>query len=193
MISAASRRWTTARPDGSCRAGLVGLADFLALCQGWGSSMPLVPGQSALVATVGTAAPARSRLRPSMRSQHVVHTEPGQEGETRAISVYVVAILGGAVLAGAWLVPETGLSAWLGGIAALLLVYAVRVRRAYLPLYFAGLVGHVIGFHWVYQTVRVFGGFEPAAAMLVFVGFVVTGDAPVLALRPDPPLSRSGV
>ncbi len=137
--------------------------------------MPLVPGQSGLVATVGTAATTRSRQRPSVRSKRVVHTELQQDGETRAITAYVAAILGGAVLAGAWLVPETGLSAWLGGIAALLLVYAVRVRRAYLPLYCAGLVGHVIGFHWVYQTVRVFGGFEPPAAMLVFVGFVLTG------------------
>ena len=30
-------------------------------------------------------------------------------------------------------------------------------RRAYLPTYCAGLVGHLVGFHWVYQTVRVFG------------------------------------
>ena len=71
--------------------------------------------------------------------------------------------------------PETALSAWLGGIAALLLVYAVRARRAYLPLYCTGLVGHLVGFHWVYQTVRVFGGFAPPTAAAVFATFVVTG------------------
>ena len=54
-------------------------------------------------------------------------------------------------------------------------MYAVRARRAYLPLYCAGLVGHLVGFHWVYQTVRVFGGFGPPAAAAVFAIFVVTG------------------
>ena len=97
------------------------------------------------------------------------------EDRPAAIPAYVASILGGAVLAVAWLVPETGLSAWLGGIATMLLVYAVRARRAYLPLYCAGLVGHLVGFHWVYQTVRVFGGFGPPAAALVFAMFVVTG------------------
>jgi apolipoprotein N-acyltransferase len=101
--------------------------------------------------------------------------ETRREGETRERPAYVVAVLGGAVLAGAWLVPETALSAWLGGIAALLLVYAVRARRAYLPLYCAGLVGHLVGFHWVYQTVRVFGGFGPPASAAVFAIFVLTG------------------
>ncbi len=32
-----------------------------------------------------------------------------------------------------------------------------------------------MGFHWVYETVRVFGGFSPPAAALVFGLFVVTG------------------
>jgi len=83
--------------------------------------------------------------------------------------------VGGAVLGLAWLVPETVLSAWLGGIAALFLVYAVGARRAYLPLYCAGLIGHLVGFYWIYQTVRVFGGFGPPAAAVVFAIFVVTG------------------
>ena len=38
-----------------------------------------------------------------------------------------------------------------------------------------GLIGHLVGFHWVYQTVRVFGGFEPPVAGVVFAIFVVTG------------------
>src|SRR5580658_7873482 len=109
--------------------------------------MQLVPGQSAIVAPVGTASPSRSRHRPSIRSKLAVQTGPRREGETRVLPAYVAAILGGAVLAVAWLVPETTLSAWLGGIAALLLVYAVRARRAYLPLYCAGLIGHLVGFH----------------------------------------------
>ncbi len=137
--------------------------------------MQLVPGPSALVAPVETASPARSRHRPAIRTKVAVGTGSRREGETRALPAYVAAILGGAVLAVAWLVPETAVSAWLGGIAALLLVYAVRARRAYLPLYCAGLVGHLVGFHWVYQTVRVFGEFGPPAAGAVFAIFVVTG------------------
>jgi apolipoprotein N-acyltransferase len=137
--------------------------------------MQLVPGQSALIASEGTASPARPRHRPSMRSKLAVHAGLRSGAETGALPAYVTSILGGAVLAMAWLVPETGLSAWLGGIAALLLVYATRARRAYLPMYCAGLVGHLVGFHWVYQTVRVFGGFGPPAAAMVFGVFVATG------------------
>ena len=136
--------------------------------------MQFIPGQSALVTPVGTASPAHSRHRPAIRPKLAVQMETRREGETRELPAYVVAVLGGAVLA-AWLVPETALGAWLGGIAALLLVYAVRARRAYLPLYCAGLVGHLVGFHWVYQTVRVFGGFGPPAAAAVFAIFVLTG------------------
>jgi apolipoprotein N-acyltransferase len=137
--------------------------------------MQFVPGQLALVTPVGTASPPHPRHRPAIRPKLAVQMEPRREGETGKLPSYVAAVLGGAMLAGAWIVPETALSAWLGGIAALLLVYAVRARRAYLPLYCAGLVGHIVGFHWVYQTVRVFGGFAPPAAAAVFAIFVVTG------------------
>ncbi len=75
----------------------------------------------------------------------------------------------------AWLVPETGWSALLGWMAALLLVCGVRAGRAYFAVYCAGLVGHIVGFHWVYQTVRVFGGFGPPAAGLIFALFVTLG------------------
>jgi apolipoprotein N-acyltransferase len=73
------------------------------------------------------------------------------------------------------LVPGTALCAVLGWVAALLLVYAVRARRAYLPMYCAGLAGHLIGFSWVYRTVGVFGGFGPPAAGLIFALFVALG------------------
>jgi apolipoprotein N-acyltransferase len=137
--------------------------------------MQWVPDRSARVTPVGTAFPARSRRRPAIRPGLAVRRERRLGGETRGLPAYAAAVVGGAVLAGAWLVPETALSAWLGGMAALSLVFAVRARRAYLPLYAAGLVGHLVGFHWVYQTVRVFGGFAPPAAAAVFAIFVVTG------------------
>ena len=164
-----SRRMDCAVPSRRSRA------EFSPSCPGWGVVHAACAGPVGPRAPVGTASPARPRHRRSIRSKLAVQTEPRREGETRALPAYVAAILGGAVLAVAWLVPETALSAWLGGIAALLLVYAVRARWAYLPLYCRGLIGHLVGFHWVYQTVRVFGGFGPAAAGVVFAIFVVTG------------------
>ena len=68
-------------------------------------------------------------------------------------------IMGVAVLGMAWLVPETASSAGLGWAAALLMAYALRSGRGYLAAYVAGVIGHIIGFHWVYRTVVVFGGF----------------------------------
>jgi apolipoprotein N-acyltransferase len=82
----------------------------------------------------------------------------------------------------AWLVPETWLSAAGGWLAALLMAYAMRSGRSYLSAYCAGLVGHVIGFHWVYGTVMVFGGFGPPAAALVFALFAGLGALQFLAI-----------
>jgi apolipoprotein N-acyltransferase len=89
--------------------------------------------------------------------------------------VYLAAVLGGAVSASAWLLPGTGFGAVLGWVAALLLVYTVRARRAYLPAFGAGIVGHLIGFYWVAGTVSVFGGFGPLASALIFALFVALG------------------
>jgi apolipoprotein N-acyltransferase len=91
-------------------------------------------------------------------------------------------ILGVAVLGMAWLFPETGWSAGLGWLSALLIAYALRTGRAYLAAYGAGVVGHVVGFHWVYRTVVVFGGFGAPAAALVFLLFVGLGALEFLAI-----------
>jgi apolipoprotein N-acyltransferase len=91
------------------------------------------------------------------------------------LRVYLAAVLAGGASASAWLVPGTGFSAVLGWVAALLLVYAVRARRAYLPAFCAGVVGHLIGFYWVFGTVSVFGGFGPLASALIFALFVALG------------------
>jgi apolipoprotein N-acyltransferase len=91
------------------------------------------------------------------------------------LRVWLVAVVGGAVNASAWLVPETALSAALGWIAAVMLVYMLRARRAYLPAYGAGVVGHIIGFYWVFSTVSAFGGFGPLASALIFALYVASG------------------
>jgi apolipoprotein N-acyltransferase len=94
----------------------------------------------------------------------------------------VVWVLGVAVLGMAWLWPGTAWSAGLGWAAALLMAYAMRSGRAYLSAYCAGVIGHIIGFDWVYRTVTVFGGFGPPAAALVFALFVGLGALQFLAI-----------
>jgi apolipoprotein N-acyltransferase len=87
----------------------------------------------------------------------------------------MAALLGGATIGGAWLCTETAASAALGWVAVALLVSALRSRRAYLAAYLGGVVGHVVGFYWVYSTVVTFGGFGALVAGAVFGLFVATG------------------
>jgi apolipoprotein N-acyltransferase len=100
----------------------------------------------------------------------------------RGIKTGVSWVTGVAVLGMAWLVPETGLSAGLGWVAALLMAYALRSGRGYLASYVAGVIGHIVGFHWVYRTVVVFGGFGPLGAGLVFALFAGLGAVQFLAI-----------
>src|SRR4051794_22199623 len=139
--------------------------------------MHLAPGLLALVLPGRTDSPARSRDRRASQPRRSASMGPKSRGagEAPALRVYLAAVLGGAVSASAWLVPGTGFGAVLGWIAALPLVYPVRARRAYLPAYGAGLVGHLIGFYWVAGTVSVFGGFGPLASALIFALFVALG------------------
>jgi apolipoprotein N-acyltransferase len=55
------------------------------------------------------------------------------------------------------------------------MVVTVRARRSCLAAYACGLAGHVVGFHWVYETVSVFGGFGVLPSALVFALFVASG------------------
>src|SRR5262249_6141677 len=112
--------------------------------------MHLVLGLLALVRPGSTASPSRRRQRTSTQTGPGAPTGVRLGSETGLIPVYLAAVFGGSVLALAWLLPETGASALLGWVAALFLVYMVRARRAYFPAYCAGLVGHVLGFYWVY-------------------------------------------
>ncbi len=158
--------------------------------------MPLMPGRSALIAPGEMV----NSSRPSTRAKHaaLMGLRSGAKARTGVHLADVSSVLGGGVLAVAWLVPETASGALLGWVAALLLVYGVRGRRAYLPTYCAGLVGHLVGFHWVYQTVRVFGGFGPPAAALIFGLFVMLGALQFLLFalihhRLDPVFDRLAI
>ena len=137
--------------------------------------MQLVMGLLPLVPTGQASAPSRPRHRPATRPRRGDLSGQRSGGATRALPVYLASVLGGAALAVAWLLPGTGASAVLGWVAALLLVAAVRARRELLPAYCAGLIGHLVGFYWVYRTVCVFGGFGPPAGALIFAIFIALG------------------
>jgi apolipoprotein N-acyltransferase len=106
----------------------------------------------------------------------LISAEPRPEGKGSSVRpAWLAWFLGLAVFGIAWMVPETGSSAILGWTGALLLVYALRTGSSYLAAYSAGLFGHVIGFHWLYRTIVVFGGCGYLTAGLIFVVFIGVG------------------
>jgi apolipoprotein N-acyltransferase len=138
--------------------------------------MPLSQGHSAIIARVEAVPLTRpSTARVNLADTTAARVRRRAKARSGLQHAHVSSLLGGGMLAIAWLLPETAAGALLGWISALLLVYGARAARAYLPMYGAGVVGHLVGFHWVYQTVRVFGGFGPPAAAVIFVLFVLLG------------------
>jgi len=87
----------------------------------------------------------------------------------------VAFLMSGLAISVAWLIAETIASAILGWVAAVLLIYGVRARRAYLPAYCCGVVVHAVGFYWIYATLGVFGGFGPFVSAVIFSLYVMTG------------------
>ena len=107
--------------------------------------------------------------RPSRR----LIDEPGAErlsGRT-GLATQVVGLLSGLAVAVAWWVPGTPACAVLGWVSAVLLVSAVRARRAYLPSYLAGLACCSLGFYWILPTLAGFGGFGVLASAALFAAY----------------------
>ncbi len=52
------------------------------------------------------------------------------------------------------------------------MVFALRSGAGFRAAYVAGVIGHIIGFHWVFGTVVVFGDLGVAGAALVFALYV---------------------
>jgi apolipoprotein N-acyltransferase len=131
--------------------------------------MPTIPLRSTLREAVNIRPQARWRNREQIRPTDDSTARPGR---SETIRVFLASLLSGAAIAVAWWYPETFLSAVLGWVSAVLLVYAVRARRAYLPSYVSGLVCCALGFYWIFPTVSVFGGLGVTGAALVFALFV---------------------
>ena len=125
---------------------------------------------SAAEATAATN-PARggkhSRWR---RAEGAVRARPSRS-DVRAWAAWV---LGVSILGAAWTVPGTIAGATLGWIAALWIATAIRSGRGYLTAYLGGVVLHLFGFHWIFRTVMIHGGFGPITAGAVFGLFVAS-------------------
>ncbi len=84
-------------------------------------------------------------------------------------------VLGVSILGAAWTVPGTAACATMGWIASLWIATAIRSRQGYLAAYLGGVILHVLGFHWIFRTVMIHGGFGPLMAGAVFGLFVASG------------------
>jgi apolipoprotein N-acyltransferase len=91
------------------------------------------------------------------------------------LQVYLASLASGVLIAVAWFVTETILSAVLGWASAVLLIYSVRAYKAYQPAYCCGLIVHAVGFYWIYGTVGTFGGFGSVVSASIFALYVATG------------------
>ena len=75
----------------------------------------------------------------------------------------------------AWLAPGGDICAALGWVSAFLMVLFVQrsAGRPYLSAWLAGIALNVIGFHWLFTTIRDFGGFDTLPALAIFALFAV--------------------
>ncbi len=137
--------------------------------------MSLVPGFSALVRHRRVESARRPRRRQLVNTKSVASKGQPTWANSRNLLVYATALSSGLAFSVAWLVTETIASAVLGWLAAALLIYTVRARRAYRPAYCCGLVVYVVGFYWMYGTVARFGGYGLVVSGAIFALYVASG------------------
>jgi apolipoprotein N-acyltransferase len=120
-------------------------------------------------------------------------------GQQSQLKAYLWALTSGLLMALAWWVPGTGFSALLGWASALALVGAVlHPQASYKTVYSAGVVQTFLGFYWLFDTIRLFGGFPGYAAAAVFALFVLVSAGQNLVFlfvyrRLPEMLSRAGL
>jgi apolipoprotein N-acyltransferase len=136
--------------------------------------MSLAPGFSAHRRPGGVASLRRSR-REIVKRNAVLSPGRLARVDSRTLLVYGASLLSGLAFSVAWLVTETIAGAVLGWVAAALLIYSVRARRACWPAYSGGLVVYAVSFYWIYGTVARFGGFGLVISGLIFALYVASG------------------
>lgn len=73
----------------------------------------------------------------------------------------------------AWLLPGSLLCMLCGWLAVMLFcLFALSTPKGFKAAYLGGMLLYLIGFHWLFQTIRDFGGFSNLAAGSIFSLFV---------------------
>lgn len=76
-----------------------------------------------------------------------------------------------------WLVPGTKACAALGWASAALLILSSKSERPYRGSYAYGLAAHALGFYWLINTIKDFGGFGLLPSLLIFALFAAGSAA----------------
>jgi apolipoprotein N-acyltransferase len=83
----------------------------------------------------------------------------------------------GVITGMSFLFPETLTSIILGWVVVVALILAVRDSKHILKKFFIfGLLLHVIGFYWVPDTLKLFGGFSYVVSLFLFVLFCIVSS-----------------
>lgn len=84
----------------------------------------------------------------------------------------VIALLSAVLMGIAWWYPSTPLCAALGWCAVAALLYSLeRSATPYRDLYLAGVLTNILGFYWLFFTIKEFGGFWTAPALAIALLF----------------------
>ena len=93
---------------------------------------------------------------------------------TEKLKPILVGVLSGVFITIAWFVPGTVASAVCGCISALFAAWLfVSWNAPYLPVYLITFIVYTFNFHWLFGTIRDFGGFSFVPSALIFALFAV--------------------
>lgn len=91
-----------------------------------------------------------------------------------SLQPYLLAALSALALAAGWWIPASTTCAVFGWVGVFCFIALVRHRDAsYGALAVCGIITNLLGFYWLFPTIKNFGGFDYFAAALIFSLFVV--------------------
>lgn len=120
---------------------------------------------------------------------------PGAGTSLRGSSSLLWGCAAGVVLSLAWYFPNQPLGAALGWLAAPLLVGVSRSTKPYRAAWVTLTICHSLGFYWLFDTIRLFGGFGVLPSLVIFLLFAflsgLQGPLWILLVRSQPQWLRS--